>query len=76
MRRGKQASAPAAAASAPTSTVATPGPTLAVDPICGMTVAAIPGTPSVQFEGETIYFCCEGCLAKFEAQHEHAVAAE
>ena len=56
--------------------MATPGPTLAVDPICGMTVAAIPGTPSVQYEGETIYFCCEGCLAKFEAQHEHAVAAE
>ena len=76
VRRGKQASAPAAAASAPSSTAATPGPTLAVDPICGMTVAAIPGTPSVQFEGETIYFCCEGCLAKFEAQHEHAVAAE
>ncbi len=76
VRRGKQASAPAPAASAAGSTVAAAGPTLAVDPICGMTVAAVPGTPSVQFEGETIYFCCEGCLAKFEAQHEHAVAAE
>ena len=50
-------------------------PTIAVDPICGMTVAAIPGTPSVEHNGETIYFCCEGCKAKFEAQHEHASAA-
>ena len=32
--------------------------------------------PSVQFEGETIYFCCEGCATKFLAQHEHALAAE
>ena len=76
VRRGKQDKAPAPAASAAGSTVTAAGPTLAVDPICGMTVAAIPGTPSVQLEGETIYFCCEGCLAKFEAQHEHAVAAE
>jgi xanthine dehydrogenase accessory factor len=44
-------------------------PPLAVDPICGMTVAAVPGTPSVEFEGETVYFCCEGCAATFEAQH-------
>jgi xanthine dehydrogenase accessory factor len=44
-------------------------PPLAVDPICGMTVAAVPGTPSVEFEGGTVYFCCEGCAATFEAQH-------
>jgi xanthine dehydrogenase accessory factor len=44
-------------------------PSLAIDPICGMTVAAVPGTPSVEFEGETVYFCCEGCAATFEAQH-------
>jgi xanthine dehydrogenase accessory factor len=49
----------------------TPGP-LAVDPICGMTVAAVPSTPSVTRNGETVYFCCEGCKATFEAQHEHA----
>jgi xanthine dehydrogenase accessory factor len=30
----------------------------AVDPICGMTV----------------YFCCEGCKAEFERQHQHAAA--
>jgi xanthine dehydrogenase accessory factor len=49
-------------------------PVIAVDPICGMTVAAVPGTPSVEHDGETIYFCCEGCKAKYEAQHEHVGA--
>jgi xanthine dehydrogenase accessory factor len=50
-------------------------PVIAVDPICGMTVAAVPGTPSVEHDGHTIYFCCDGCKAKYEAQHEHATAA-
>jgi xanthine dehydrogenase accessory factor len=74
VRRGKQATAPDGVATARTPDV-TPPP-LAVDPICGMTVAAVAGTPSLQFEGETVYFCCEGCAAKFQAQHEHAFAAE
>jgi hypothetical protein len=26
-----------------------------------------PGTPSVEHDGETIYFCCEGCKTKFVA---------
>ena len=32
-----------------------------------MTVAAVATTPSVEHDGETVYFCCEGCRAKFEA---------
>jgi xanthine dehydrogenase accessory factor len=46
----------------------------AVDPVCGMTVAAVASTPSLRYNGETVYFCCDGCKAKFEAQHEHARA--
>ena len=49
-------------------------PALAIDPICGMTVAALPSTPSVTFDGQTTYFCCEACKSRFEAQHEHAGA--
>ena len=49
-------------------------PTTAVDPICGMTVAAAPGTPSLDHEGETVYFCCEGCRTTFLSQREHAAA--
>ena len=44
----------------------------AVDPVCGMTVAAVAGTRSVQHEGETVYFCGEGCEAEFELAHRHA----
>jgi YHS domain-containing protein len=46
----------------------------AVDPICGMTVLAVPDTPHLEHDGETVYFCCDGCKAKFEKE-EHAVAA-
>ena len=56
-----------------------PGPApaaTAVDPICGMTVAAVASTPSVGHDGETVYFCCDGCKAAFVARHEHAVGSE
>jgi xanthine dehydrogenase accessory factor len=48
--------------------------TSAIDPVCGMTVAAVASTPSVRHEGETVYFCSEGCKAKFEAAHQHVAA--
>ena len=41
----------------------------AVDPICGMTVVVMADTPSAEHDGETVYFCREGCRAAFEAQH-------
>jgi len=46
----------------------------AVDPVCGMTVAAVAGTPSVEDDGQTVYFCCEGCKGSFEAQHRHVAS--
>ena len=51
------------------------GSLVAVDPICGMTVAAIASTLSVERDGETVYFCSDGCKAKFEAEHDHASLA-
>jgi xanthine dehydrogenase accessory factor len=63
------------AASAPVAAAQSSAPPLAVDPICGMTVAAVPGTPSVTVDGETVYFCCEGCASAFRAQQrDHALA--
>jgi xanthine dehydrogenase accessory factor len=47
----------------------------AVDPICGMTVVAVADTPHVEHDGETVYFCCEGCKKKFQQEHADAVAA-
>jgi len=77
VRRGERAAAPdrASVPAAANPPGATP-PTLAVDPICGMTVAVVADTPSVQHNGETVYFCCQGCATKFASQHEHAIAAE
>jgi xanthine dehydrogenase accessory factor len=44
-------------------------PATAVDPVCGMTVTVVPGTPSLEHEGETLYFCREGCKDAFALQH-------
>lgn len=49
-------------------------PVTAVDPVCGMAVAAVADTPQVEHDGRTVYFCCEGCKAKFE-QHRGAGVA-
>jgi xanthine dehydrogenase accessory factor len=46
----------------------------AVDPICGMTVAALPDTLSLEHGGETVYFCGEGCRQQFALAHRHAPA--
>jgi xanthine dehydrogenase accessory factor len=51
-------------------------PRIAVDPVCGMTVAVVAGTPSVELDGETIYFCCEGCATKFRAEHHLSAAGK
>ena len=63
-------------APAPEAAPAPAAPATAVDPICGMTVAAVASTPSVQHGGETVYFCCDGCRDAFAAQHEHAVGSD
>jgi xanthine dehydrogenase accessory factor len=68
VRNGRHEAAPVRApADAPAD-----APAPAVDPICGMTVAAVAGTPSLEHGGATIYFCCEGCKAKYEAANPHA----
>ncbi len=88
VRRGHAVTGPAGAhAPAPSAPRGGPAPApaeapapapavIAVDPICGMTVAAVANTPSMLHDGETVYFCCEGCQSKFRAQSEHAVSAE
>jgi len=75
-RRGERPAAPEPARSLiATGTPDSISPPLAVDPICGMTVTVVAGTPSVEHEGETVYFCCEGCATKFQAQHGLALGA-
>jgi xanthine dehydrogenase accessory factor len=52
-----------------------PAPATAVDPICGMTVLASDDTPHLEHDGETVYFCCDGCRTKYQQEHLDAVAA-
>ncbi len=45
-----------------------PAPAEAVDPVCGMTVAAVPATAHAEHDGVTYYFCCAGCRSSFESE--------
>jgi xanthine dehydrogenase accessory factor len=49
-----------------------PEPVTALDPICGMTVAATLSTPHYEHEGELYYFCCDGCRTTFAADPSRA----
>ena len=49
-----------------------PATATAVDPICGMTVVVVPGTPASSLDGETVYFCCESCKLAFDRDHRAA----
>jgi xanthine dehydrogenase accessory factor len=42
---------------------------VAVDPVCGMEVAASPATLQLQVNGERYYFCGDGCRDSFAAEH-------
>ncbi|MCF7553264.1 XdhC family protein [Pseudonocardia sp. WMMC193] len=42
-------------------------PSRAVDPVCGMTVAAVSGSESVVHGSQTVYFCGPGCRDAFLA---------
>jgi xanthine dehydrogenase accessory factor len=46
-----------------------PGPVTAVDPVCGMEVPAAPPSPSIEHDGRTVWFCCEGCRHSYERTH-------
>jgi xanthine dehydrogenase accessory factor len=63
--RASGALAGGAAAAAGTGTAAAE-PAVAVDPVCGMTVAAGPASRPLQHEGVTYYFCRAGCRREFE----------
>jgi xanthine dehydrogenase accessory factor len=41
---------------------------IAVDPVCQMRVIVEDGTPQAERDGETFYFCCDGCQRSFAGQ--------
>ena len=40
-----------------------------------MTVVAEEKTLHLEYEGETVYFCAQGCLEQFKQEHMNAVVA-
>ena len=55
---------------------ATPEPPSAIDPVCGMTVAALPTSLHYEYAGTTSYFCSPGCRAAFVADPERFALAQ
>jgi len=51
-------------------------PAQAVDPVCGMTVAAEASGRPVRHEDEDYYFCCAGCRRAFEQDPDAYVKRE
>ncbi|CAB4879440.1 MAG: YHS domain-containing protein [Actinobacteria bacterium] len=47
----------------------------AIDPICKMTVAAVPTSVHAELDGTTWYFCCPGCRDTFVASPSSYVMA-
>ena len=45
-------------------------PTEALDPVCGMTVQIEGAEFQTDYNGQTFYFCCEGCKTSFEDDPE------
>ena len=69
-RRVAAASAASVAASAPDA-----APASAVDPVCGMTVAAVEATPHAEYAGATVYFCSAACRTAFLADPDRYATA-
>jgi YHS domain-containing protein len=44
----------------------------AIDIVCGMTVSTAT-SPSVEYQGKTYYFCCNGCKGAFEKAAEYYI---
>jgi xanthine dehydrogenase accessory factor len=51
------------------------GPASALDPVCGMTVAAVDSSPHATVDGVTTWFCCEGCRTAFLADPDRYARA-
>lgn len=66
LRRGE--ASPLAGRAGRSASTAPAVPSTAVDPICGMTVVVLADTPAVEHDGQSSYFCCEGCKRTFEQQ--------
>lgn len=66
LKRGKRLEAPAPTAVSPSPAPPAPASTVALDPVCGMSVEIASARHRYEFEGQLYYFCCPHCKAKFQ----------
>jgi xanthine dehydrogenase accessory factor len=59
-----------APAPTPAPAPAAEAPATAIDPVCGMTVAAVESSLQLEHNGVTVYFCSPGCRAAFRKDPE------
>lgn len=45
------------------------------DPVCGMTIDKKQAAATVEYQGQTYYFCAPGCKSAFEKNPEKYVGA-
>ena len=43
-------------------------PNLYINPVCGVPVEKSTAKHVLEYEGESVYFCCDGCKVQFEAE--------
>jgi xanthine dehydrogenase accessory factor len=48
---------------------------IAVDPVCGMQVAASPATPQLVVSGDPVFFCGPGCRDAYAREHAGDIAS-
>lgn len=46
---------------------------MAKDPVCGMTVDEKTAAGRSEYQGQTYYFCAQGCKTRFDANPEKYV---
>ena len=51
-----------------------PDPTIAIDPVCGMTVDTTTSDLKLEHDGQTYWFCGRGCLLEFRDDPERFLA--
>ena len=51
----------------PRAMVASSTTATAIDPVCHMDVATVPTSLHADVDGQTWWFCCQGCLDRFVA---------
>ena len=51
-------------------------PKVAIDPVCGMEVEIEKAKASYEYEGQMIYFCCNGCKLTFSKNPEQYIPQE